>query len=126
MSPTEAEITADLVRVLLEEQHPDLADLPVRLGARGWDNQLWRLGDDLAVRLPWATRSADELLFTARAGRAATAHGDEAGLRIRTAGDKNRPTAEGELPTSTLTRAGTPGWADQVRVMCSQVERISV
>ncbi|WP_435880717.1 hypothetical protein [Streptomyces parvulus] len=111
MSPTEAEITADLVRVLLEEQHPDLADLPVRLGA---------------VRLPWATRSADELLFTARAGRAATAHGDEAGLRIRTAGDKNRPTAEGELPTSTLTRAGTPGWADQVRVMCSQVERISV
>ncbi|GGR96112.1 hypothetical protein GCM10010220_55750 [Streptomyces parvulus] len=35
MSPTEAEITADLVRVLLEEQHPDLADLPVRLGARG-------------------------------------------------------------------------------------------
>jgi aminoglycoside phosphotransferase (APT) family kinase protein len=34
----------------------------VRLGARGWDNQLWRLGDDLAVRLPWATESADELL----------------------------------------------------------------
>jgi aminoglycoside phosphotransferase (APT) family kinase protein len=34
----------------------------VRLGARGWDNQLWRLGDDLAVRLPWATGSADALL----------------------------------------------------------------
>ncbi|MEU7575304.1 phosphotransferase [Micromonospora sp. NPDC049240] len=44
------EITADLVRELLRDQHPDLADRPLRLGARGWDNQLWRLGDDLAVR----------------------------------------------------------------------------
>lgn len=33
------------------------------LGARGWDNQLWRLGDDLVVRLPWATESADALLL---------------------------------------------------------------
>ncbi|AZM48023.1 aminoglycoside phosphotransferase [Streptomyces sp. WAC 06738] len=56
------EITADLIRELLREQHPDLADRPLTLGARGWDNQLWRLGDDLAVRLPWATESADELL----------------------------------------------------------------
>ncbi|MEV0029928.1 hypothetical protein [Nocardia sp. NPDC050793] len=58
----EIEITAKLVRDLLRDQHPDLADHPVRLGARGWDNQLWRLGDDLAVRLPWATESADALL----------------------------------------------------------------
>jgi aminoglycoside phosphotransferase (APT) family kinase protein len=62
MAHTETEITAELVRELLREQHPDLAGLPVRLGARGWDNQLWRLGDDLAVRLPWATPSADALL----------------------------------------------------------------
>ncbi|GLW18693.1 aminoglycoside phosphotransferase [Streptomyces sp. NBRC 13847] len=62
MTHTEIEITADLVRDLLHDQHPDLADRPVRLGARGWDNQLWRLGDDLAVRLPWATQSADALL----------------------------------------------------------------
>jgi aminoglycoside phosphotransferase (APT) family kinase protein len=59
---TGIEITAELVRGLLRDQHPDLADLPVRIGARGWDNQLWRLGDDLAVRLPWATESADALL----------------------------------------------------------------
>lgn len=58
----ETEMTAELVRELLRDQHPDLAHLPVRLGARGWDNQLWRLGDDLAVRLPWATPGADELL----------------------------------------------------------------
>lgn len=62
MTHTEIEITAELVRDLLRDQHPDLADYPVRLGARGWDNQLWRLGDDLAVRLPWATQSADATL----------------------------------------------------------------
>ncbi|MFC5187837.1 aminoglycoside phosphotransferase family protein [Actinomadura harenae] len=56
------DVTAEMVRDLLREQHPDLADHPVRFGARGWDNQLWRLGDDLAVRLPWATESADALL----------------------------------------------------------------
>jgi aminoglycoside phosphotransferase (APT) family kinase protein len=62
MTHVEIEITANLVRDLVREQHPDLAGRPVRLGARGWDNQLWRLGDDLAVRLPWATGSADALL----------------------------------------------------------------
>ncbi|GAA3858646.1 aminoglycoside phosphotransferase family protein [Streptomyces sedi] len=62
MTHTDTEMTAELVTALLREQHPDLADLPVELGARGWDNQLWRLGDDLAVRLPWATESADALL----------------------------------------------------------------
>jgi aminoglycoside phosphotransferase (APT) family kinase protein len=57
------EITADLIAELLRDQHPDLADLPLTFGARGWDNQLWRLGDDLAVRLPWATQTADDLLL---------------------------------------------------------------
>lgn len=59
---TDSAMTADLVRDLLRDQHPDLAGLPVKFGARGWDSQLWRLGDDLAVRLPWATESADALL----------------------------------------------------------------
>lgn len=63
MTHVEIEITAELVRDLVRDQHPDLADRPIRLGARGWDNQLWRLGDDLAVRLPWATQSADALLL---------------------------------------------------------------
>src|SRR5258708_22942116 len=63
VTDTENEITADLIAELLREQHPDLADLPLTFGARGWDNQLWRLGDDLAVRLPWATQDADELLL---------------------------------------------------------------
>lgn len=53
MTHSTIEITAGLVRDLVRDQHPDLADRPVELGARGWANQLWRLGDDLAVRLPW-------------------------------------------------------------------------
>ncbi|GAA4533711.1 MULTISPECIES: aminoglycoside phosphotransferase family protein [Nonomuraea] len=51
MTDTEIEITADLVRDLLQEQHPDLAGLAVREVAGGWGNQMWRLGDELAVRM---------------------------------------------------------------------------
>jgi aminoglycoside phosphotransferase (APT) family kinase protein len=47
----EIEITADLVRDLLREQHPDLAGLAIREVAGGWGNQMWRLGDDLVVRM---------------------------------------------------------------------------
>ncbi|MEU3555917.1 aminoglycoside phosphotransferase family protein [Streptomyces fragilis] len=52
MTDLEIEITAGLVRDLLLEQHPDLAGLPLREVAGGWGNQMWRLGDDLAVRMP--------------------------------------------------------------------------
>ena len=41
-----------LVRRLLKEQHPDLASLPLSLLAEGWDNVLYRLGDEFTVRLP--------------------------------------------------------------------------
>lgn len=50
--PAEVDLSVDLVRRLLADQHPDLADLPVRLVAHGWDNATFRLGPDLAVRLP--------------------------------------------------------------------------
>jgi aminoglycoside phosphotransferase (APT) family kinase protein len=45
-------IDASLVQALLLEQHPDLAHLPLTEVAEGWDNAVFRLGDDLAVRLP--------------------------------------------------------------------------
>ncbi|MGK2950422.1 MAG: aminoglycoside phosphotransferase family protein [Acidimicrobiales bacterium] len=48
----EIEITADLVGALLQEQHPHLAELPLERFASGWDNDLFRLGDELTVRLP--------------------------------------------------------------------------
>lgn len=50
--PAEVDLTTDLVRALLADQHPDLAARPLRLVAHGWDNATFRLGDDLAVRLP--------------------------------------------------------------------------
>lgn len=48
----EVEVTAELVARLVAEQHPDLADRPVRLAAEGWDVVVARLGENLAVRLP--------------------------------------------------------------------------
>jgi aminoglycoside phosphotransferase (APT) family kinase protein len=49
-----AEVAVDdpLVRALLAEQHPDLAELSLRLVTNGWDNAVFRLGGDLAARLP--------------------------------------------------------------------------
>ena len=48
--PAEITIDSSLVRSLLEEQHPDLAHLSLTDVAEGWDNRLFRLGQDLAVR----------------------------------------------------------------------------
>lgn len=50
--PAEFGIDTDLARVLLREQHPDLAELPIEPAESGWDNAMFRLGDPLALRLP--------------------------------------------------------------------------
>ena len=52
MPEAEFEASASLVRSLLRDQHPDLADRPVTPLGNGWDNVLFRLGTDLVVRLP--------------------------------------------------------------------------
>ncbi len=52
MPAAEVEITEELVRNLLADQHPDLADLPLLEISGGWDNALFRLGGSLAVRMP--------------------------------------------------------------------------
>lgn len=54
----EIDVDAELAHALLAEQHPDLADLPVHSRVHGWDNITWRLGDDLAMRLPVRELSA--------------------------------------------------------------------
>jgi aminoglycoside phosphotransferase (APT) family kinase protein len=59
----DVDIDEALVRTLLHEQHPDLAGLELHQVAGGWDNRMWRLGDDLAVRLPRTPR-APSLLRT--------------------------------------------------------------
>ncbi len=48
----EVEVSDRLVRTLLAAQHRDLADLPLVRAAQGWDNVTFRLGPELAVRLP--------------------------------------------------------------------------
>ena len=48
----EVDVTPELVRTLLREQHPDLAELPIEPVTNGWDNALLSLGEDLCVRMP--------------------------------------------------------------------------
>ncbi|NJC21845.1 aminoglycoside phosphotransferase (APT) family kinase protein [Arthrobacter pigmenti] len=52
MPAAEIDITTELVQRLLDEQHPDLSGLPLTLVANGWDNAIFRLGKEFAVRLP--------------------------------------------------------------------------
>lgn len=49
---SEVAIDETLVQGLLEDQHPDLATLPIRHVDDGWDNAMYRVGDELAVRIP--------------------------------------------------------------------------
>jgi aminoglycoside phosphotransferase (APT) family kinase protein len=58
MPAAEIDIDDALVRALLVEQQPDLADLPLSVLANGWDNVLFRLGNQLLVRLPRRSLSA--------------------------------------------------------------------
>lgn len=63
MHADEVDINAALVRRLLASQFPQWARLPLApVRSAGTDNAIYRLGDDLAVRLPridWATEQID-------------------------------------------------------------------
>jgi aminoglycoside phosphotransferase (APT) family kinase protein len=63
MHDDELEVNEELVRGLLTTQMPDLADLALtKVEPWGTDNAIWRLGDDLVVRLPrihWAAGQAE-------------------------------------------------------------------
>jgi aminoglycoside phosphotransferase (APT) family kinase protein len=63
LHPDELDIDVPLVRRLLAAQLPQWADLPLRpVVSSGSDNALYRLGDDLAVRLPLRVgRTVDSL-----------------------------------------------------------------
>lgn len=45
-------VDEQLVRNLLAQQHPELAQLSLSWVEAGWDNEVFRLGEALAVRLP--------------------------------------------------------------------------
>lgn len=63
MHADEVEVTDDLVRRLVDDQFPAWADLPLRrMPSTGTDNAMYRLGDDLGVRLPrihWAVQQVE-------------------------------------------------------------------
>lgn len=54
----EVQVDVDLVEVLLAQQHPNLASLPVRRTEGGFDNFMFRLGESFAVRLPRSATAA--------------------------------------------------------------------
>ncbi|MGX7671077.1 hypothetical protein [Plantactinospora sp. DSM 117369] len=59
MPAAEVPVSVELVRRLLDQQHPDLADLPVEVLANGWDNLVCRLGEEFLVRLPRRAMAAE-------------------------------------------------------------------
>jgi aminoglycoside phosphotransferase (APT) family kinase protein len=66
MPPAKVEVNDAVVQCLLGDQRPDLADLPLVRVANGWDNATFRLGDDLAVRLPRRTEAVPLILHEQR------------------------------------------------------------
>jgi hypothetical protein len=50
--PSEIKVDQGLVHSLLKDQHADLAHLPIYFEQEGWDNVIFRLGKELAIRLP--------------------------------------------------------------------------
>ena len=56
--PGEVEVDIELVQVLLGQQHPNLATLPVRAGECGSANFMFRLGESFAVRMPRSAAAA--------------------------------------------------------------------
>ncbi len=67
MHENEIAIPPALVRALLQAQFPEHADLPlVALPPIGTDNRLFRLGDELVVRMPRIDWAAESAAFEAR------------------------------------------------------------
>lgn len=58
----ELHISRELVQQLINEQRPDLAQLPIQQFAAGWDNTNYRLGEQLVVRLPHRELAAQLVL----------------------------------------------------------------
>jgi aminoglycoside phosphotransferase (APT) family kinase protein len=65
MHPDEIAVSADVVRELINAQFPRWRDLPVRrISSAGTVNAIFRIGDELAARLPLQPDNPDEVLAT--------------------------------------------------------------
>ncbi len=59
MPAADMDVDEALVRALLEDQHPDLAACDLSEPLFGWDNVMFRLGEELLVRLPRRAQAAE-------------------------------------------------------------------
>lgn len=59
-------LTEEAVRAMLAAQHPDLAELALGERFDGWDMAMFRLGEDLALRMPRTTQALGSLEAEAR------------------------------------------------------------
>lgn len=66
MPAADLQVSPELVTLLLREQRPELADLPVVRLSEGWDNFMFRLGRERVVRMPRRAQAADLVLFEQR------------------------------------------------------------
>ena len=66
MPPATLEVNDAVVQCLVRDQRPDLADRPLARVTNGWDNATFRLGDDLAVRLPRRAEAVPLILHEQR------------------------------------------------------------
>ena len=65
MPTAEHDVDVELVAGLLADQHPDLGGLPLRHFAHGWDNESYRLGDDMMATAT-ATRGGRPIVHEQR------------------------------------------------------------
>ena len=81
----EVDIREDLVRALVDSQAtsiPNVAALPLAHVADGWDCSVWRLGPELAVRLPRRSAAAPLVLHEHRVLGEIAARLDESGVGV--------------------------------------------
>lgn len=125
----EVQITADLVRALVSTQAapaiPDAATRAVGKAAEGWDSELWRLGDDLAVRLPRREVAAALVLHEQRVLPAMAPRLEAAGVRVPAPVVDGAPGCGFPWPWSVVPwfegssglvvpRSGRGGWAERL------------
>lgn len=64
--PPDLDVTTAVARALLHAQCPELADLPLQEVQGGWDNAIFRLGEEYVVRIPVRASAAELIVNEAR------------------------------------------------------------
>lgn len=131
-----AQITLDesQVRALLQSSAPHLAERSLHSVAAGWDNAMWRIGDDLALRIPRRDASLALAEHEQRAlphlGQRLAAVGVRTPIPVLTGGASDRfpwpwsivPWIEGEHALG-MTRSENARWARTLAAALSALHR---